>query len=72
MRSPFAVQHHNHKVTLLRTNAGVVVRYLKKDRLVSEKTIDDVPFHVLLDRAYNWVHEQDWPAPADLVHLKEL
>lgn len=71
MRYPLAVQHHGHKITLLRTSDGVVVRQFLLGWLVKQETIE-APFHVLLDLAHDWVHKQKQAVPADRFNLEEL
>lgn len=64
-----SIQHHNHKVTLTRNATHVDVRLYVHNRLIGQHTVDDLPFHVLADRAHAWVRQRDWPTPADLNSL---
>lgn len=69
MSQPYVVQRNGHRVVLTRTDSGVVVRHSVMGREVSRETIDNVPFHVLLDRACGWVRDATPPVPADLAKL---
>lgn len=64
-----SVQHRNYKVTLVNAADAVHVRLYLCGRLVGSAQIVDLPFHVVADRAYDWVRARDWPTPADLTHL---
>lgn len=64
-----SIQHHNHKVTLHRNATDIRVRLYLQNRLVGSTIVDDLPFHVLADRAHAWLRQRDWPTPADLNSL---